>query len=204
VGTSAAGRSRKRYDKAVVRDRTIDVLSVRLGPPKDQGARLVWNCPACGKEEKYSVKKADGKGGCLVADCCLASHGDVFVMLAGLEGLDYQADFLAVLQRAYELLGLEPSSADRRLRGDKSGDQHTGASAVGLSGQREASKVGTRGAVGSSEAVSADKLASLLELAAKVYERILELCPLESRDRTYLREERGISNETIRETRSWS
>ena len=26
----------------------------------------------------------------------------------------------------------------------------------------------------------------------------MEICPLESRDRKYLREERGISNETIR------
>lgn len=201
MGKGATGKSRKRYDKHLVRDRTLEVLSIRLGSPKDQGARLVWDCAACGKQEKYSVKKADGKGGCLVADCRLAGHGDVFVMLAGLEDLDYQADFLAVLERAYELLGLEPSITTRKPCGDKSGDKHAGDRAVELSGQHEASKAGTGCAVGSYEAVSSSERASLLELAADVYERILDLCPLESRDRTYLREERGISNETIRRAR---
>ena len=107
--TSRAGNPsrRRRYDKELIRERTLELLTIRLGPGKDQGARMVWDCPACGKHEKYSVVKALGKGGCLVADCRLAGSSDVFVMLADLEGLDFQSDFLALLQRSYELLGLE-------------------------------------------------------------------------------------------------
>ena len=38
------------------------------------------------------------------------------------------------------------------------------------------------------------------ELSARAYERVLELCPLESRDRRYLRG-RGLSYETIKKGR---
>ena len=87
------------------------------GPGQGPGRQdLVWDCPACGKPEKYSVVKALGKGGCLVADCRLAGSSDVFVMLANLEGLDFQADFLAVLAKSYELLGLEDANRMDLLR----------------------------------------------------------------------------------------
>ncbi|MGF1470176.1 MAG: hypothetical protein ACFB50_00355, partial [Rubrobacteraceae bacterium] len=91
AGKGRAGNSsrRRRYDKELIRERTLELLTIRLGPGKDQGARMVWYCPACGKHEKYSVVKALGKGGCLVADCRLAGSSDVFVMLADLEGLDF-------------------------------------------------------------------------------------------------------------------
>ena len=220
AGTSKAGR---RYDKDLVRELTLELLSVRLGPPKNQGARLVWDCPACGKHEKYSIKKADGKGGCLVADCRLAGYGDIFVMLAGLEDLDYQADFLTVLARSYELLGLESTGVSRAQKGDvpKSASRNSGpkgATVPESSSQKKAPRdrpgksqastipvsVGgvrsssgpVQGAANGSNTATLQDLEVLLALAARVYERILALCPLESRDRSYLRE-RGLSYDTI-------
>jgi len=194
---SSSPRSQRprRYDKDLVRDRTLELLSVCLGPPREQGARAVWDCPACGKREKYSVVKASGKGGCLVADCRLAGSGDIFVMLAALENLDYKADFLAVLTRAYELLGLEP--ADTR-RGPSGGSQRAAPKAVPV-GRRtmqppdssyESPQPSTGGGIGTKD----------LDLASRAYERILEFCPLETRDRRYLRT-RGLSNVTIRRGR---
>jgi hypothetical protein len=211
---------RKRYDKERVRDRTLELLSVRLGPARDQGARAVWDCPACGKREKYSVVKATGKGGCLVAGCRLAGSADVFAMLAGLEDLDYQADFLAVLARSYELLGLEPDASGGAPRNGGSPEGGgNGAAARGVFGEapravpvpersRGSQKGGSRDPRPHSNhtgarkggSASPDDLDSLLGLAARVYERLLELCPLESRDRGYLRG-RGISHETIRRGR---
>lgn len=218
---------RRRYDKELIRERTLELLTIRLGPGKDQGARLVWDCPACGKPEKYSVVKALGKGGCLVADCRLAGSSDVFVMLANLDDLDFQADFLALLAKSYELLGLEAetgkttseaSSSGKKTEGRNSGansktSENTShqsspgrlpVSSNSPSRMRTSPRSSTNGRADSSDADSnytQRDIDSLLELAAKVYERILEICPLESRDRGYLREERGISNETIRKAR---
>jgi len=225
-GRAAQRPGRKRYDKELVRDRTLELLSIQMGPARDQGARSVWDCPACGKREKYSVVKATGKGGCLVADCRLAGSADVFAMLAGLEDLDYQADFLAVLARSYELLGLEPDTDDRGSREDRSpaGGSHKGGrnetrledsspkvpprpvpvprrGRTSDSGQSHGAWAATKRSRNpkSDETLPVD-LDSRLGLAAQAYERILELCPLESRDRRYLRS-RGISYDTIRRGR---
>ncbi|MGF1470160.1 MAG: hypothetical protein ACFB50_00275, partial [Rubrobacteraceae bacterium] len=158
--------------------------------------------------------KALGKGGCLVADCRLAGSSDVFVMLADLEGLDFQSDFLALLQRSYELLGLEDEPAGSSSKSSSGGEKNDGRD-TGEKGKDSPRTMSVSSGPGSKNALSAQSpangsaasndaqqdLDSLLELASKVYERILQICPLESRDRTYLREERGISNETIRKAR---
>ena len=227
TGTPAAGKSgqagnssgRRRYDKELIRERTLELLTIRLGPGKDQGARLVWNCPACGKPEKYSVVKALGKGGCLVADCRLAGSSDVFVMLADLEGLDFQADFLVLLARSYELLGLEDAPAGSSAKGSSGGHKIEPQNSV-TNGKDTPRKIAVSADSPSREGMTTQNspgadvgqkttcnertqvdFDSLLELAAKIYERVLESCPLESRDRGYLREERGLSNETIRKAR---
>lgn len=208
-GQSGQRSRRKRYDKDLVRDRTLEVLAVRLGPPKDQGARAVWDCPACGKREKYSVVKANGKGGCLVADCRLAGSGDVFVMLAALEGLDYRADFLTILGRSYELLGLEPADRQPRPRANSESPATPGVSGQGAApkavpvGRRplpspERTEKDPRSSSGGTPTIA--DLEQHLELAARAYERILELCPLETRDRRYLKS-RGLSNATIKRGR---
>ena len=228
----------KRYDKELVRERTMELLSVCLGPPKEQGARVVWDCPACGKREKYSVVKSSGKGGCLVADCRLAGSGDVFVMLAGLEDLDYKADFLALLARSYDLLGIEPDTANsgkggrpkppaRAQIGDSVADRPKPDAAARRTDHK--GRAGQDGAVASVEAPQVvpvsvrdrrredapsvplagnggeasrgtDEPDGLFDVASQAYERILEICPLETRDRAYLKK-RGLSNSIIRRGR---
>ena len=216
---SARSGRRKRYDKDLVRERTLELLSVRLGPPKEQGARMVWDCPACGKREKYSVVKSSGKGGCLVADCRLAGSGDIFVMLAGLEDLDYKADFLALLAKSYDLLGLDPDSADSG-KGGRPKDRPTAAArrkdhkeregqddaiasaeapqAVPVAVQdrrREGSPNAAPTAYGGESSPSPEELEALFDVAARAYERILENCPLETRDRAYLKEARPLERD---------
>lgn len=203
---AGAASGRKHYDKELVRERTLELLDRRLGGTgKDQGARLVWDCPACGKPEKYSVKKAEGKGGCLVQGCRLAGYDDVFGMLAKLEGLDYHADFLAVLARAYELLGLEPAAERHAAPPKGSANRAAGAPQKPPREAPRAVPVPPRAAPedGGSRAggkARSEDVHELLDLASRVYARILELCPLETRDRRYLRT-RGLSYETIRKGR---
>ena len=216
MGAPTTGRPapRKRYDKELVRERTLELLSIRLGPGKDQGARLVWACPECGKHEKYSVVKGTKTGGCLVADCRLAGSDDVFAMLAGLEGLDSQVDFLALLEKSYELLGLEPATGGSASRKTSSAGKQNGSPGIKTGKDspgppRKASphsvpvspKHQSPAQPNIANGDTPQDLEALLTLAAEVYERILEMCPLESRDRKYLREERGISNDTIRQAR---
>src|SRR5215207_5173933 len=201
---------RPRYEKELVRDRTLELLTCRLGAGKNQGARVVWDCPECGKREKYSVKRAEGKGGCLVEGCRLGGYDDVFGMIAKLEGLDYHADFIAVLRRAYDLLSLDPPGEEPRSRGKGPSAEASGAQAASKAPQPRPRTVPVsrrpRASAGgaSTDASSLDggpgDPAEILEFASRVYERILELCSLESRDRGYLRT-RGLSNETIKQGR---
>lgn len=210
----------KTYDKELVRDRTIELLIVRLGAGKDQGARLVWDCPECGKAEKYSVVKAAGQGGCLVEGCRLSGYEDVFAMFAKLENLDYLKDFPTVIAHAYELLGLKPTAKRRAapktggpessiqgssdVKSNSNGDTLDGdprnspTRTVPVAPKAAASENGR--AKGSTEETSQQNLEPLLNLASRVYRRILELCPLESRDRGYLKG-RGLSYETMRKGR---
>ncbi|QIN84615.1 hypothetical protein GBA63_19650 [Rubrobacter tropicus] len=224
--TSTRSQRPRRYDKDLVRDRMLELLTARLGTAREQGARVVWDCPACGKREKYSVVKASGKGGCLVADCRLAGSGDVFVMLASLEDLDYKADFLAVLTRSYELLGMEPADSCSDPRGRS---QHAARSGANGTGNEESAPnaeardenriagpankgahqtgagpravpVGRRTEITTDPSGGLEDLDVRLEFAARAYERILEICPLETRDRRYLKT-RGLSSATIRRGR---
>jgi len=221
--TSNRSQRPRRYDKDLVRDQTLELLAARLGPAKEQGARVVWDCPACGKREKYSVVKASGKGGCLVADCHLAGSGDVFVMLAGLEDLDYKADFLAVLARSYELLGMEPADSRSDSRGRSQHAARSGANNEGSAPNAEARdknhatgtadnvadwtgvrpravSVGRQTTIAADSSGEPEDLDAHLKLAARAYERVLEICPLETRDRRYLKT-RGLSSATIRQGR---
>jgi len=208
--------ARKRYDKEVVRVRALELLTIRLGPPKEQGVRAVWDCPACGKREKYSVVKASGNGGCLVAGCRLAGSEDVFAMLAGLEDMDYRSDFPRVMARAYELLGIDPDDYPRPVTGSQKADDNgtartpateaktgpeaspTQRSPVRVTPRaRRSERDDERRRIEPSHAGSD----SAAELAARVYEKILEICPLETRDRAYLKEQRGVSYLTIKKGR---
>jgi hypothetical protein len=197
---------RKAYDKELIRERTLDVLTHYLrAPGKDQGSRVVWNCPSCGKAEKFAVKKAERKGGCLVAGCSLEGYEDVFSLVARFEDLDYRTDFLLVLEKAHEALGLNPDCARARTKkrpsnGKPPRGEPDAARTASLKERRGRYARGLSEASGGARAARAPEGEEVRELAARAYGRIMELCPLESRDRSYLRK-RGLSYETIKRGR---
>ena len=103
---------RSGHDKEPIRERTMDVLAHYLNASgKDQGSRVVWDCPSCGKAEKFAVKKAEKKGGCLVVGCRLEGYEDVFSLVARFEDLDFRTYFLRFFEKAGEALG----PGDQRL-----------------------------------------------------------------------------------------
>ena len=207
---------RSGYDKELIRERTMDVLAHYLNASgKDQGSRVVWDCPFCGKAEKFAVKKAEKKGGCLVAGCRLEGYEDVFSLVARFEDLDYRTDFLRVLEKAGEALGLGPddrrsntrSGSKRRQKrhpGEESSARRSSGSARTVPLKERAAEPSNKKYVtpgGGEDGVTRNRdQGEIRELSARAYERILELCTLETRDRRYLRG-RGLSYETIRQSR---
>lgn len=189
---------RKTYDKDLIRERTLDVLAHYLeSPGKDQGSRVVWTCPSCGKAEKFAVKKAARKGGCLVAGCGLEGYEDVFSLVARFEDLDYRTDFLRILERAYEVLGIYLQEARPRTnrRSSNGKPPQSGPSPVSLK-ERPGQHTDHPQMPVETGGEGAPDQREVRELAARAYARIMELCPLESRDRCYLKK-RGLSYETI-------
>lgn len=199
-------------DKELIRERTLDVLAHYLNAPgKDQASRVVWDCPSCNKAEKFAVKKAERKGGCLVAGCRLEGYEDVFSLVARFEDLDCRADFLQVLEKAYDALGLDPgaqnngrSKEQKRHSGDECASRHRPGLARTVSLKERAhgrshAETTTPGEAGAA-ATRGRNQSDIRKLSTSAYERILELCPLESRERRYLRT-RGLSYETIKRGR---
>src|SRR5215216_5769281 len=100
-------RTKPRYDRKEIRSRTAEVAAYYLGPGRDEGARIVWDCPACKKERKLSLRKQDQLFGCFNEDCELSGSADIFSFIARLEGLNEKTQFVVVLKRGYEILGLK-------------------------------------------------------------------------------------------------
>jgi len=100
-------RTKPRYDRKVIKSRAAEVAAHYLGSGKDEGARIVWDCPACKKERKLSLRKQDQLFGCFNEDCELGRRADNFSFIAHLEGLNEKTQFVEVLKRGYEILGLE-------------------------------------------------------------------------------------------------
>lgn len=193
---------RNGYDKDLIRERTLDVLAHYLASPgKDQGSRVVWTCSSCGKAEKFAVKKAEKKGGCLVAGCNLEGYEDVFSLVARFEELDYRTDFLRILERVYEVLGIDLQEARPRTgrRSPNGKPSQSGSNPVSLREHPNRYADHPKESVGTGSEHALDQ-GEIRELAARTYGIIMELCPLESRDRGYLRE-RGLSYETIKRGR---
>lgn len=194
----------------------MDVLAHYLrAPGKDQGSRVVWDCPSCGKAEKFSVKKAEKKGGCLVAGCDIEGYEDVFSLVARFEDLDYRTDFLRVLEKAGEALGLDPGErhpdaqngpVGRRTRQpeEEGPARRSSRSARTVPLKERAAELPHEENVAPGEARDGGDWdrdqGEVGALSARAYEKILELCPLENRDRRYLRG-RGLSYGTIRRGR---
>ncbi len=49
-------RTKPRYDRKEIKNHTAEVAAHYLGPGRDEGARIVWDCPACKKERKLSLR----------------------------------------------------------------------------------------------------------------------------------------------------
>jgi hypothetical protein len=173
-------RTKPRYDRKEIRSRTAEVAAHYLGPGKDEGARIVWDCPACEKGRKLSLRKQDQLFGCFNEDCELGGSADIFSFIAHLEGLNEKTQFVEVLERGYEILGLE----DRpRISPKPEKPQRPHVVRQEHRPKRDPEEMKRR-----------------LELCYRVYARIMALCPLEARDRKYLRT-RGLSYDTIRRGR---
>src|SRR3712207_8707025 len=99
--------TKPRYDRKEIRSHAAEVAAHYLGPGKDEGARIVWDCPACEKERKLSLRKQDQLFGCFNEDCEFGGSADIFSFIAHLEGLNEKTQFVEVLERGYEILGLE-------------------------------------------------------------------------------------------------
>lgn len=174
------GRGRREVlDKSLVNGETLAVCGHYLGAPtRSSGARASWHCPACGKD-KFEASRS-GVGGCWNADCPVPTSTDAVGLIAFFEELDPARDFLDVLKKGYDLLGLlDPPSAGAAKRTRRAGTRI---------------KAG-RLPAGPMEAHDADP-----ELTDAVYRRFLALCPLHERDRRYLTA-RGLAPETIRRGR---
>lgn len=112
-------------------------------------------------------------------DCELGGSADIFSLIARLEGLNEKAQFVEVLKRGYEILGLE-----HRPKVSPKVERPQRPRVVRQEDHLERSQEAKR----------------RLELCHRVYARIMAVCPLEARDRKYLRT-RGLSYDTIRRGR---
>lgn len=173
-------RTKSRYDRKEIRSRTAEVAAHYLGPGKDEGARIVWDCPACEKERKLSLRKQDQLFGCFNEDCELGGSADIFSYIAHLEGINVKTQFVEVLERGYEILGLED--------GPKASPKTEKPQRPQVVRQEDRP---TR---------DLEEMKRRLELCHRVYARIMALCSLEARDRKYLRT-CGLSYDTIRRGR---
>jgi hypothetical protein len=173
-------RTKPRYDRKVIKSRAAEVAAHYLGSGKDEGARIVWDCPACKKERKLSLRKQDQLFGCFNEDCELGRSADIFSFISHLEGLNEKTQFVEVLKRGYEILGLEGAPKGSPMPEKPQRPQ--------IARQKARSKR------------DPEAMKRRLELCYQVYARILTLCPLEARVRKYLRT-RGLSYDTIRRGR---
>src|SRR5215211_4544793 len=173
-------RTQPRYDRKEIRSHAAEVAAHYLGPGRDEGARIVWDCPACKKERKLSLRKQDQLFGCFNEDCELGRSADIFSFISHLEGLNEKTQFVEVLKRGYEILGLEGAP--------KGSPEPEKPQRPQMARQKARSKR------------DPEEMKRRLELCYQVYARIMTLCPLEARDRKYLRT-RGLSYDTIRRGR---
>ena len=168
-------RAKPRYDRDELKNHAEEIVTRYLGPGHDQGGtRLVWTCPACRKEQKYSIRRRDQLASCLNTACDLGPGTDVLTLIAHFESLDVKNQFTEVLKRGYELLAIDPASP-RSSRTQR---------------PRPAAAPATQ------HKRTPEEHERWQALCHRIHERLMALCPLEARDRKYLRG-RGLTYETI-------
>lgn len=185
--------------KTQINNRPDEILSYYLGPPHDEGARLLWDCRECRKHHKFALNKESQRAGCFNAAC--GGHGlkDSIGLIAHFEGLDTRDDFVALLQRGEEILGLGMKAGRSRKPSSTNPPndaQHPTADDQVATGKTSNNQRNYQ----SSDARKAEEALDRLQLCHQVYSRILELSPLEDRDKRFWRM-RGISYATIEKGR---
>lgn len=170
-------RAKPRYDRDELKKHAEEIATHYLGPGHNEGdSRMLWNCPACGKENKYSIRRRDQLAGCMNSGCELGGGADILTLIAYFEQLDVRNEFTKVLKRGYEIVGLG-GDLQRRQHPDNETQQ-----------PRARQPQATRR--------TPEQQREWLALCHRIYERVMSLCSLEERDRKYLRG-RGLTYETI-------
>ena len=90
--------------KVPLKRNVVEVCAHYAGPPKRQGRRLVFACPAC-RRRKLEALEARGIAGCFNAACPVPTTTDAPGLIAFFERLDLRADFPEIVRIGYEILG---------------------------------------------------------------------------------------------------
>lgn len=168
------------HDTREVNSRIVEVCEHYLGPGRREGAkRRIWRCPRCGRA-RFAANSELECAGCLSPACDVPRATDSLGVIALFEGRQTTGlDFVRCLEKANEILSLPtPSTGSRNARGrDKPASRTT----PEQSPQRP-------------EPHAEEQRA----LRGRVYRRMMELCPLEERDRRFWHS-RGVGRRTAEE-----
>lgn len=169
-------------------------------PGFNSGARTVWTCPRCGKEDKLSLQRATGAVGCWNAGCEVPDGTDVVGLIAHLEGLQtHSSDFKRVGALCYELLGLpapaSPSGGPKNAAVAPAPADKDSASGHNDGRTNGRPLVFSEQATNSLPAFAPERRSEVPETTDRILGRLLELCPMEERDERFL-DSRGVSHAT--------
>ncbi|MGF1471731.1 MAG: hypothetical protein ACFB50_08330 [Rubrobacteraceae bacterium] len=183
-----------RYDTDLMKSEAERLLSAYLGQSGNRsGARSIWSCPRCGKQDKLSLQRATGAVGCWNAGCEVPDGTDVVGLIAHLEGLQTRGeDFKRVAALCYDLLDLPAPTPPK--------DNPDGVAPVLAPTDKDSSNGHREGrfpkpseqATDSLPALSPEQSLEAVEKTDRVLGRLLELCPLEERDERFLAS-RGVA-----------
>jgi hypothetical protein len=174
---------RPRYDKDAVKSRAADIAFHYLGAgEREADTRIYWRCPACTDGGRIALRIEDNRFGCFKADCELGGSADIITFIAYMENLNQQSNFLEVLAKAYDILGLDHSRKD--------------AGNASKAGKLVSSTPTIVSTAANASRPSEEEREALFGLCHEVFSRVMQISVLEKRDRAYLRK-RGLSHDTI-------
>lgn len=163
------------YDREYIKQKPHEIVAHYLGQGRTEGVRLLWDCPGCGSAGKFAVNTTLNKGGCWKDGCPAGIYGDSFDLVGYFEGFEATRELPRAVEQAARILGLEEAPNGQ---GSSTHSPHSAQKAP-----RE-------------PRAEPFDLQERLALCDKVYRRLMELCPLESRDARFWAE-RGITRKTM-------
>lgn len=185
-----------RYEAEEVLDGVVEISTHYCGEWRRTGRRKTYRCPSCNKR-KYEVlvEGEQRRAGCFNAACVVPDSTDAIGIVAHFEDLDRSTQFVEILKRGYDILGLQPHTPDREAKSRPGTEPEEKWSANGKSSSWVSSATGAPNTAPHipEERESDERDAGLVHL---VYARLMELCPLVETHSEYLRA-RGLSDQTI-------